>query len=80
MLKIFFITVMVTTSRVPSDGWLQWTDSFVDRDICEKVMRRDSDLIKSAIKHHLGKDLKKITKMKCMTYKEAVNLNIQLGH
>ena len=80
MLKVFFVSVLVVSSRVPSEGWLQWTQSYNDRDVCEAVVRKDRDKVTLAIEQHTGKFFIKIKAMRCLTYKEAVFLNSKLGH
>ena len=80
MIKVFFITVMVITSRVPSQGWLQWTQSYSDRTVCEDIIREDYDLIELAIKRHMGQYFREVREMRCLTYSEAVRINTELGH
>ena len=80
MIKVFFITALVVTSRVPSEGWVQWSQTHNNRDACMDIIRKDHEMIGAAVKNYLGKDFKKIREMRCLTYKEAVELNTRLGH
>ena len=80
MLEVFFVSVLVVTSRVPPEGWLQWTQTYNDREVCEAVVRKDGVKVALAIERHMGKKFIKIKAMRCLTYKEAVFLNSKLGH
>ena len=80
MLEVFFVSVLVVSSRVPSEGWLQWTQSYNNRDVCEAIVRKDGDKVTLAIEQHMGKKFIKIKAMRCLTHKEAVFLNSKLGH
>ena len=78
MIDLFFVTALVLTTNTIPTGWLQWTKSYSDEKICQEVIVRDRDEIKTAIRGYLGKNiygkdkLIKILDMQCMTYKEAV--------
>ena len=80
MLEVFFVSVLVVSSRVPPEGWLQWTQTYNDREVCEAVVRKDGVNIALAIEKFMGKKFIKIKSMRCLTYKEAVFLNSKLGH
>jgi hypothetical protein len=80
MIEAFYVTALIVISRVPPDGWIQWTRSYATKTACEAVIRKDYVLIGEAIKSFMGKELKVIKEMRCMTHKQAVKLNSQLGH
>jgi len=80
MIKVFFLSALVLTTRTPELGWVQWTQSYADKTICENVIRSDHKKIAAAIQHHIGKAFKLVREMRCMTYERALELNTNLGH
>jgi hypothetical protein len=80
MIKVVFISVLILTTKVPSEGWLQWTDSYSDVEICHERIREDFHKIASAVKGYLGTKFVSVLEMRCMTYDQAVKLNSELGH
>ncbi len=80
MIKLFFITVLVVTTRMPADGWLQWTRSFNDHKTCIQSVGTTYEQISLSVRGHLGREFIKIKEMRCLTYQEAVELNVELGH
>jgi len=80
MVNLFFLTVLVLTTRTPELGWVQYTLSYADKKICEDVIRSDHDKIAAGIEYQLGKSFKLVREMRCMTYDQAVDLNAKLGH
>ena len=80
MIKVVFISVLILTTNVPPEGWLQWTESYSDVEICHERIREDFDQIASAVKGYLGKKFVSVLEMRCLTYDEAVKLNAELGH
>jgi len=81
MLKVYLISVLViTTNDIPS-GWLQYTKGYSDQKTCEKYIKDNAANIIWQLQNYLNKDrLVAIKEMKCMTTKEAVDLNTTLGH
>jgi hypothetical protein len=79
-IEVFFISALIWTTKVPDSGWLQWTQDYATKEACESVIRKDYILIHNAIKNHIGKDLKQIRELRCLTFKEAVRFNSRLGH
>jgi len=80
MIKIFFITVLVMTTNTPAEGWLQWTQSYSDKEICHERINLDFKQIAAAVKGYLGKKFISVREMRCLTFNEAVKLNSELGH
>jgi len=80
MVKLFFLSALVLTTRTPELGWIQYTQSYADKTICENVIRSDYDKIADAIQYHIGKAFKMVREMRCMTYERALELNTKLGH
>ena len=80
MVKLFFLSALVLTTRTPELGWVQWTQSYADKKICEDVIRSDHDKIASAVARHIGNAFKIVREMRCMTYDRALELNSKLGH
>ena len=80
MVNLFFLTVLVLTTRTPELGWVQYTLSYANKKICEDVIRSDHDKIAQGIEYQLGKSFKLVREMRCMTYDQAVDLNAKLGH
>ena len=80
VIKAFFITALVHTTMTPDTGWLQWTQSYTTKEACREVIWKDFDKINEGIKNHTDKTLIGILELRCMTYDEALKLNIELGH
>ena len=80
MIKAFFITALVHTTMTPDTGWMQWTQSYATKEACHKVIWEDFEKVNEAIKSHMTKGLIGIMELRCMTYKEALDLNSKLGH
>ena len=86
MIEMYFITALILTTNTIPKGWLQWTQTYNDKKNCEFVVERDKDLIREAIRQHLGKNklgkdaLLEMLEIKCMTHNEAVHKNTSLGH
>jgi hypothetical protein len=78
--KLFFITVLVLTTRTVPEGWLQYSQSYNDHEICMKSISNSYDQIVLSVENRLGAELLKIKEMRCLTYNEAVELNTDLGH
>lgn len=80
MIKLYFISVLVMTTNTPSLGWLQWTESYSDKKICEDTIRKNHELISINVKGYLGKKFMNIRELRCLTYNEALDFNTGLGH
>tara|TARA_R100000656_G_scaffold48295_2_gene39166 strand:- start:94 stop:339 length:246 start_codon:yes stop_codon:yes gene_type:complete len=80
MAEVFFLTALVLTTRTPDLGWIQYTQSYADKKICEEVIQRDYEKIIDALQYHVGKSFKLVQEMRCMTYDQAVKMNSKLGH
>lgn len=80
MIEAFYVTALIVISRVPPNGWIQWTQSYTTKTACEAEIRKDYVLIGEVIKSFMGKELIAIREMRCMTHEQAVKLNSQLGH
>jgi hypothetical protein len=80
MVKLFFITVLVLSSRTPQFGWLQWTQSYSTKAACEEMVGKDYEKIIDAVKSHFGKHFRKAIEIRCLTYDEAREKNSELGH
>ena len=65
MVTLFFLTVLVLTTRTPELGWVQYTLSYADKKICEDVIRSDHDKIVAGIEYQLGKEFKLVREMRC---------------
>ncbi len=80
MVQLFFVSVLVLTTRTPALGWIQWTESYSEKKICEDIIRRDYSRIEDAVKTYLGAALKQVRQIRCSTYQEALKMNTELGH
>ena len=80
MLKIFFISALVFTTNTPEQGWLQNTQTYESKPVCEAAIKHDYENIIAAIKAHLGKTFEHLSELRCMTHHEAVERNTALGH
>ena len=80
MIKLFFVTVLVVTTRTIPEGWIQWTQSYNNHEICMESLAGSYDQITLSVKNYLGKELIEVREMRCLTYDQAVKLNSELGH
>ena len=83
---VYFITVLIITTLSVPLGWVQFSQSFTDKAICEKFMKENPREILLDISKWMGTDAngRKIfqgaKKFECMSYEEAVKRNVELGH
>ena len=83
---VYFITVLIITTLSVPLGWVQFSQSFTDKAICEKCMKENPREILLDISKWMGTDAngRKIfqgaKKFECMSYEEAVKRNVELGH
>lgn len=75
-----FITGLVVTTKIPSQGWLQWTQPFHTIERCHNVVRSNYFQIESDINVALKGTLIKVMEIRCMTRREAVGRNTEFGH
>ena len=80
MIKFVFISVLILTTKTPSQGWLQWTDGYKDIEVCKKKVDEDFDQISAAVKGYLGEKFVSVLEMRCLTYDQTLKLNNELGH
>jgi hypothetical protein len=83
MIELYFITVLAVTTNTNPQGWLQWTQSFSDKAICEEVVKDNKAKIIIDISNYFkrgGKHFIKAKDIKCMSFNEAVKRNTELGH
>ena len=80
MIKLYFISVLVVTTNTIPEGWLQWTQSFSDKKICEELIKKDKEEIVLAVSKYFGKKFVMAKGFECITYDEAVKRNTELGH
>ena len=83
MIELFFITVLTVTTNTNPQGWLQWTQSFSDKAICEEVVEKNKAQIILDVSDYFkkgGRNFVMAKEVRCMSYNEAVKLNTELGH
>jgi|TARA_R110001606_G_scaffold286917_1_gene435077 hypothetical protein len=77
---IYFITVLVMLNIQPSLGWIQYTYSYTDKELCEKYVEEFKDTLSLSIGNHFKDKMVSIQKFECITRDEAVERNSKLGH
>ena len=81
MLKVFFISLLVVTSKTPAEGWIQWSQSYANQEVCLETIGNNYQSIEAAARASMKKGVvKSIKEFRCLTYDEAVELNTKLGH
>lgn len=80
MVELYFVTALVLTTKVPATGWVQYTRSFTDQKVCEQVIVDSYEKITAALKYHIGGDFRSVQEMRCVTYNDALQMNIKIGH
>ena len=78
--ELYFISILVLTTNVIPTGWLQWSQSFADKAVCETIIERDKTELVDAIQAYLEGQGPLVQKIECLTYDEAVKRNTGLGH
>ena len=80
MLNVFFISLLLVTTKTPTEGWIQWSQAYTDREVCMDMIRENHASIQEAATNLMGKTIKSVKEFKCLTYEEAAELNFKLGH
>ena len=80
MIELYFITALVLTTNTIPTGWLQWTSSFPNKELCQEAVEKDKADIVFAVGNYFKKKFIVVKTIECMTYKEAVSRNSKLGH
>ena len=79
--KELFITVKVMTTNDPSKTWLQFSKwNYSGKKACQDVIRKNYEGIEKAAAAGLGNEFRSMQGARCMTFKEAADLNSELGH
>ena len=80
MSVVFFVTALVVLDVQPSLGWIQYTFPYDNKELCQKYIRHQKDSMLLSIGKHFGNKLVSVETFECMTRKEAVKRNTELGH
>ena len=80
MPTVFFVTALIVLNVQPSLGWIQYTYPYDDIKLCQKYIRYQKDSILLSIGKQFGSKLVSVETFECMTRKEAVKRNTELGH
>ena len=77
---LYFVSALVMLNNTPSHGWVQYTNAYRDKAVCEKFLKEQSDTLSLSLASHFGKVLVSIKEFECITREEAVKRNTVLGH
>ena len=78
-LIVWFVSALIISPTPKGTGWIQYTKSYSTLESCQRHIKiHEPDIIYSLIRYTGGGV--EIKKVKCMTYKDAVKLNTELGH
>ena len=77
---IYFVTVLVSTTNIPSLSWIQANKSYSLLKVCNEHIEKKRDSIMLGLYRHFGNKLISIHNIKCMTYDQAIIGNTKLGH
>ena len=81
MLKVFFISLLVVTTKTPAEGWIQWSHPYANQEVCLETIGNNYQSIEVAARASMKKGIvKSVKEFRCLTYQEAVELNSKLGH
>ena len=80
MLKVFFISILIVTTKPPAEGWIQWSQAYTDREVCMSSIADNHEAIEQAARNYMGEVVESVKEFRCLTYQEAVELNSKLGH
>ena len=65
---------------IPTDGWLQWVFEFPNKVTCEAFLEQEGEALVAHVHTQFIKVPHEIKDVQCLTDKEAVDLNKELGH
>jgi|TARA_Y100000310_G_C20606172_1_gene775587 hypothetical protein len=78
-LVVWFVSALIISPIPQKTGWIQFTKSYSTLEHCQlHIKTHKPDIIYSLMKYTGGGV--EIKDIKCMTYKEAVKKNTELGH
>ena len=56
MIELYFITALVLTTNTIPTGWLQWTSSFPNKELCQEAVEKDKADIVFAVGNYFKKN------------------------
>ena len=79
---MYYLTVLITLlgTMGPPTGWVQWSEGFNNKAICEKSVALLEPQMRIQIATQFGEKLADIGEFECITRQEAVERNSKLGH
>ena len=51
MLKVFFISILIVTTKTPAEGWIQWSQAYTDREVCMSSIADNHEAIEPAARN-----------------------------
>ena len=81
-MEIWYITVLVVTTLIPTDAWMQYTQGFKDEASCIAFLEKPGTkkMVEKDIKYQLANVMTNIGEFSCATQRDAINKNTLLGH
>ena len=80
MVAVYLISALIVTTNTIPTGWIQYTHPYTDKDSCMSVIEATYSDIEYRISIHVGKSFVQFIEMTCMTQKDAIRRNSELGH
>jgi len=80
--EIWYITVLVITTLVPNQGWMQYSQGFKDEASCITYLEEPGikKMVEKDIKYQMAKVIKDLGEFSCATRRDVINRNTFLGH
>ena len=80
-----FISILLSfplliNTPIPTDGWLQWVFEFPNKVTCEAFLEQEGEALVAHVHTQFIRVPHEIKDVQCLTDKEAVDLNKELGH
>ena len=81
-MEIWYITVLVVTTLIPSQAWMQYTQGFRDEPACIAYLEEPGikKMIAKDINYQMANVITDMGEYFCATKKDVINRNTLLGH
>jgi hypothetical protein len=80
--EIWYITVLVVTTLIPSQAWMQYTQGFKDETSCIAYLEEPGikKMVEKDINHQMANVITDMGEYFCATQRDVINRNTLLGH
>ena len=75
-----FITVKAATGLSPLQGWTQFIMPYETKEECEHFVHSNTLPLMMQLQANMGKYIEEFHEFQCLTEKEAIDKNVELGH